>query len=96
MESGKHRQWSERSESLPCTGGVFPGNDNGQGAVEPRWSCTGGGTEEEVSQLGLWVLPRSSTLKPPDPSRPGRNTVWSAKKVLELRPGWTGLGFDSQ
>lgn len=43
------RKWSpvntghgQRAGSLQCTGGVFPGNDNGQGAVEPRWGCTGG------------------------------------------------------
>lgn len=37
--------------------------------------------EEEVSQLGLWVLPRSSTsLKPPDRSRPGRNPVTVVRK----------------
>lgn len=39
VETGKHRQWSE----------ISPGNDNGQGAVEPRWSCAGGETEKEVS-----------------------------------------------
>lgn len=43
-----------------------------------RWGLGGAVLEvreEEVSQLGLWVLPRSSTLKPTDTSRPGRNTV---------------------
>lgn len=52
--------------------------------------------EEEVSQLGLWVLPRSSTLKPPDTSRPGRNTVSVVSKEssgAQTRKGRTR--FDS-
>lgn len=43
-----------------------------------RWSLGGAALEvrqEEVFQLGLWVLPGSSTfLKSPDTSRPGKNT----------------------
>lgn len=68
VETDKHRQGSE----------IWKPALHRPGVSRVGWSLGGAALEvrqEEVFQLGLWLLPGLSTfLKPPDTSRPGKNT----------------------